>query len=110
VEGYMDAIAAHQFGFSNVVASMGTALTAQQVSSIKRYVDRVFLALDADAAGQMATLRAIDSVRESFSEENAPVVESNSLIRFERAMAAEVRIVLLEGGKDPDELIRADVE
>lgn len=110
VEGYMDAIAAHQFGFGNVVASMGTALTSQQVSSIRRYVDRVFLALDADAAGQMATLRAIDSVRESFSDDSAPVVESNSLIRFERALAAEVRIVLLEGGKDPDELIRADVE
>ena len=108
VEGYMDAIAAHQFGYNNVVASMGTALTAQQVSSIRRYVDRVFLALDADAAGQMATLRAIDSVRESFSDDSTPVVESNALIRFERAMAAEVRIVLLEGGKDPDEMIRAD--
>lgn len=108
VEGYMDAITAHQFGFTNVVASMGTALTSQQVSSIRRYVDRVFLALDADAAGQMATLRAIDSVRESFSDDETPIVGSNSLVRFERALAAEVRIVLLEGGKDPDELIRSD--
>ncbi|CAN5183110.1 DNA primase [soil metagenome] len=108
VEGYMDAIAAHQFGFSNVVASMGTALTSQQVGSIRRYVDRVFLALDADAAGQMATLRAIDSVRESFSDESAPTVGADTLVRFERALAAEVRIVLLEGGKDPDELIRSD--
>lgn len=108
VEGYMDAITAHQFGFGNVVASMGTALTSQQVGSIRRYVDRVFLALDADAAGQMATLRAIDSVRESFSDESAPTIGADNLVRFERALAAEVRIVLLEGGKDPDELIRTD--
>jgi len=108
VEGYMDAIAAHQFGYTNVVASMGTALTSQQVGSIRRYVDRVFLALDADTAGQIATLRAIDSVRESFSDESSPSVSSNSLIRFEKSLAAEVRIVPLEGGKDPDEIIRDD--
>jgi DNA primase len=108
VEGYMDAIAAHQFGFTNVVASMGTALTSQQVGSIRRYVDRVFLALDADAAGELATLRAIDAVRESFVNESMPTVDSNSLIRFERAVAAEVRIVPLSGGKDPDEMIRSD--
>lgn len=108
VEGYMDAIAAHQFGYENVVASMGTALTSQQVAAIRRYVDRVFLALDADTAGQMATLRAIDSVRESFSDEATPSVGSNTLVRFESALAAEVRIVLIDGGKDPDELIRAD--
>jgi DNA primase len=108
VEGYMDAIAAHQYGYTNAVASMGTALTSQQVSSIRRYVDKVFLALDADAAGQMATMRAIDAVRESFSADNAIVVDPNSLIRFERALDAEVRIVALTGGKDPDEMIRSD--
>jgi DNA primase len=108
VEGYMDAIAAHQFGYTNVVASMGTALTPQQVGSIRRYVDRVFLALDSDAAGQLATLRAIDSVRESFSDDSSPTVSSNSLIRFEKSLAAEVRIVPLAGGKDPDEIIRAE--
>lgn len=110
VEGYMDAIAAHQFGFSNAVASMGTALTPQQVGSIRRYVDRVYLALDADAAGQRATLRAIDSVRESFSDEETPVVDARHLIHFERGLAAEVRIVPLEGGKDPDEIIRSDID
>lgn len=108
VEGYMDAITAHQFGYTNTVASMGTALTSQQVSSVRRYVDRVFLALDADAAGQMATMRAIDAVRESFSDDNAVVVDGRNLIRFERALDAEVRIVALTGGKDPDEMIRTD--
>lgn len=108
VEGYMDAIAAHQFGYSHAVASMGTALTSQQVSSIRSYVDRVFLALDADAAGQMATMRAIDAVRESFADDNAVVVDGRNLISFERALDAEVRIVALTGGKDPDDMIRTD--
>jgi DNA primase len=108
VEGYMDAIAAHQFGFQNVVASMGTALTDLQVQSIRRYVDRVFLALDADAAGQLATLRAIDALRDSFADEATPQVSARRMIRFERSLGAEIRVVLLSEGKDPDELIRAD--
>src|SRR5699024_2308542 len=60
VEGYMDAIAAHQFRYRNVVASMGTALTEAQVRLIRRGVDRIILALDADVAGQMATIRGLD--------------------------------------------------
>src|SRR5699024_3242783 len=51
VEGYVDAITAHQFGYRNVIASMGTALTEQQIAQIKRGANRVVLALDADAAG-----------------------------------------------------------
>lgn len=108
VEGYMDAIAAHQHGFDNVVASMGTALTPTQVSSIRRYVDRVFLALDSDAAGQLATLRGIDAVRDSFADDERAQVRPGSMVRFERTLGAEIRIVLIEDGKDPDELIRAD--
>jgi DNA primase len=108
VEGYMDAIAAHQFGFENVVASMGTALTPNQVSSIRRYVDRVFLALDSDAAGQIATLRGIDAMRESFAEDERAQVRPGAMVRFERTLGAEIRVVLIENGKDPDELIRAD--
>lgn len=108
VEGYMDALTAHQFGFLNVVASMGTALADGQVTLIRRYVDRVFLALDSDAAGQLATLRAVDALRESFSDESTPAVSATGLVRFERALGAEIRIVVLTRGKDPDELIRSD--
>ncbi|HYI16332.1 MAG TPA: toprim domain-containing protein, partial [Thermomicrobiales bacterium] len=108
VEGYMDAIAAHQFGFENVVASMGTALTPTQVSSIRRYVDRVYLALDSDAAGQLATLRGIDSMRESFADDERVEVLPGNLVRFERTLGAEIRVVLLPHGKDPDDYIRAD--
>ena len=53
----MDAIAAHQFGHANVVAAMGTALTEAQIGLVKRLSKHIVLALDADAAGQMATLR-----------------------------------------------------
>jgi DNA primase len=106
VEGYMDAIAAHQHGFENVVASMGTALTPAQVSSVRRYVDRVFLALDSDAAGQLATLRGIEAMRESFADEARAEVRPGQMVRFERTLGAEIRIVVLPHGKDPDEFIR----
>ncbi len=59
VEGYMDVIAAHQFGFNNVVACMGTAVTEEQLRTLERYTNNYVLALDADAAGQQATLRAL---------------------------------------------------
>jgi DNA primase len=108
VEGYMDAIAAHQFGYENVVASMGTALTPAQVSSVRRYVDRVFMALDSDDAGQLATLRGIEAMRDSFADEERVEVRPGQLVRFERTLGAEIRIVVLPHGKDPDELIRAD--
>ena len=110
VEGYMDAIAAHQFGYDNVVASMGTAVTPNQVSSIRRYLDRVYLSLDADAAGQLATLRGIDAMRESFADDERADVRPNQMVRFERTIGAEIRIVVLPEGKDPDEFIRSHAE
>jgi DNA primase len=108
VEGYMDAIAAHQHGYDNVVASMGTALTPSQVSAIRRYVETVYLALDADAAGQLATLRGIEAMRESFADDERVEVRPGNLVRFERTLGAEIRVVVLPHGKDPDEFIRAD--
>src|SRR5579875_192375 len=113
VEGYMDAIAAHQFGFTNVVASMGTALTEAQARLLRRGIDRILLALDADAAGQMATLRGLDVMRESFGDADRPVVEVGdhfrTVIRFQRSLKRDIRIVRIPTGKDPDELIRRDV-
>ena len=61
VEGYMDAIAAHQYGYTNVVASMGTALTENQVSQLKSLATNFILALDPDTAGQEATLRSLEA-------------------------------------------------
>ena len=108
VEGYMDAIAAHQFDFPNTVASMGTALTEGQVMAIRSYVDKVYIALDSDTAGQLATVRAIDTLRESFASNDQYAVDHRGLIRTGQSLDAEIRIVSLLQGKDPDDLIRAD--
>ncbi|HEV2074466.1 MAG TPA: DNA primase [Thermomicrobiales bacterium] len=110
VEGYMDAITAHQFGFNNVVASMGTALTEQQVAQIKRGSSRIVLALDSDAAGQMATLRGLETMADALDAEVRPVPTPNGLLRFERKLKAEISIVQLAEGKDPDEIIRKSPE
>jgi DNA primase len=71
----MDVIAAHQFGYENVVASMGTALTESQVSQIKRGSARIVLALDADAAGQMATIRGIETMQDSLDADMMPDID-----------------------------------
>jgi len=90
VEGYTDVMAAHQAGFANVVASLGTALTAGQVELANRYADAVALAYDVDLAGEAATQRGL-------LEELGPVV-------------SKVRVIRIPAGKDPDELIRTDPE
>lgn len=110
VEGYMDAIAAHQFGHGNVVAQMGTALTAAQVDLAKRFTRNIVLALDSDAAGQMATERGLDALREGLTDDDVPVLTPDRLIRWEQKLKAEIKIVQLPEGKDPDELIRKSPE
>lgn len=108
VEGYMDVITAHQFGYHNVVASMGTALTEAQVGQIKRGADRVILALDADAAGQLATIRGLETMSSALDADLAPTVSASGLLQFERKLKTDIRIVQLQGGKDPDEIIKQD--
>lgn len=91
VEGNMDALTAHQFGVQNVVASSGTALTFEQLTLIKRFTGNVAIAFDADNAGINATLRGLDLARQ---------MDLNiRVISYDPAIA-----------KDPDELIRKDVE
>ena len=109
VEGYMDVIAAHQHGYRNVVATMGTAVTERQLALVKRLSQRVVMALDADAAGQMATLRTIESIGEAADDEEA-VADPAGMIRFERRLKTDISIVELPSGKDPDELIRSAPE
>ncbi len=112
VEGYMDAIAAHQFGHPNVVAAMGTAVTEAQIGQVKRLSRHIVLALDADAAGQMATLRSLEMLPSALDAEAVPVAvplpgpDARAVIRWERKLNADVSIVRLPEGKDPDELIR----
>lgn len=84
-EGYMDVIAVNQAGFTDAVATLGTALTVEQAMLMKRYCDEVVICYDADEAGQKATSRAISILR------NAGLV---------------VRVLSIPDGKDPDEFIR----
>ena len=108
VEGYMDVLAAHQFGHQNVIASMGTAITESQLGLLKRYSKNVVLALDADTAGQAAMVRALESLPAGESE-SVPVA-GRDLIYFEKRLSVNIKVLALPVGKDPDEMIRADSE
>lgn len=110
VEGYMDAIAAHQFGHPNVVAAMGTALTEAQVGLVKRFSKNIVLALDADAAGQMATVRSLESMPDALDHTEVAVPDAQGMVRFERKLDARITILQLPEGKDPDELLRRTPE
>lgn len=104
VEGYFDVVMAHQKGHANVVASMGTALTERQVAILKRLTRNLALALDADAAGDEATLRAIVTVGQALGKVTVPVPTSSG-IRYQTTYHGEVRVVSLPPGKDPDEVL-----
>ncbi|MFN8516520.1 MAG: DNA primase [Chloroflexia bacterium] len=101
VEGYMDAIMAHQVGHANVVASMGTALTEQQVGLLKRLTSRIILALDADAAGQAAMLRGIDTMRQALDYDEVATVDARALVRFERKLSTDILVLNIRKGRIP---------
>ena len=104
VEGYMDALTAHQHGFDNVVASMGTAITDKQLAILKNLTRNLILALDADTAGEEAISRSGEML-----DKMLPVPPSfYGWVRYEDAHNAEVKILVLPQGKDPDELITED--
>lgn len=85
VEGYMDCISLHQYGITNVVASLGTALTSEQAKLLKRYADRVIIAYDSDLAGRTATIRGLKILKKE---------------------GFDLRVLTVPQGKDPDEFIR----
>lgn len=85
VEGYLDAITAHQYGARNVVAALGTSLTKDQAQLLMRYTMDVLVAFDADAAGVKATLRSLDLLQ---------------------GLGCRVRVVSIPEGKDPDDFFR----
>jgi DNA primase len=114
VEGYMDVIAAHQCGFENVVATMGTSLTERQVRLLKRQTRNIVLALDADAAGSEAALRGHEVVEEALKDsgdrDTVPVVTWRGLVRYQDAAAVELKVAALPAGRDPDDVIRSEPE
>ncbi|MBI3176674.1 MAG: toprim domain-containing protein, partial [Chloroflexi bacterium] len=107
VEGYMDVMAAHQAGFANVVSAMGTALTETQLRLMKKYARRIVLALDADAAGDKATLRGLSVAQEAFDHDTTPTFDARGLIRNEGKLQADIRVFTLPDGLDPDDLINS---
>ena len=86
VEGNIDVVSLHQAGFDSAVASLGTSLTPEQARLISRYVNEVVIAYDSDGAGQKAAKRAIGLLE---------------------PLDLKVKVLQLEGGKDPDEFIKA---
>ena len=108
VEGYTDAIAAHQHGFNNVVAAMGTAITPAQVRLLRWMAKRLVLALDADTAGAAATRRSLEMVREAGVRDQPDGRGLDSLVRHEDQLEAQIFVATLPPGKDPDEVIRED--
>lgn len=84
VEGYMDVISLHQRGITNVVAPLGTALTQQQGWLLRKSTEKMILSFDSDEAGIMAKMRALDILQD---------------------MGCDIRILQMEGAKDPDEYI-----
>ncbi|HAU31874.1 MAG: DNA primase [Desulfotomaculum sp. 46_296] len=85
MEGYMDVIIAHQYGFTGAVASLGTSLTDGQCRTLLRYTKEILIAYDADTAGVNATLRGLDLLQE---------------------LGGRVRVISIPQGKDPDDYIR----
>jgi DNA primase len=106
VEGYMDVLMAHQHQIANVVASMGTALTEDQLRLLKRFSKRLALALDADAAGYQATLRGMTLAQETLAQRVVPVPTPRGLIKYESHLDIDIRIITLPQGQDPDKVIR----
>jgi len=109
VEGYMDVMMAHQEGRKNVVASMGTALTSKQFRGLNRLTKRFILALDADAAGQQAIERGIEIAWESLDRHRLPVRSRGRRAESEYHLDAELRVLVVPEGKDPDDIIRDNV-
>lgn len=85
VEGYMDLIAAQTAGYSNIVASLGTAFTLEQAKLLLRHANEIMFAYDSDAAGQNATIRALETAK---------------------TLGAAVKVIAIPDGKDPDDFIR----
>jgi DNA primase len=107
-EGYMDTITAHEFGFDNTVASMGTALTEKQISTLRKLTKNIIFALDSDSAGREATSRSTPTIYEQIPYENwMPWTDRNL---FSELVKHEIQFVDIRGGKDPDEIIRKSPE
>jgi DNA primase len=123
VEGYVDAVIAHQYGTKQTVACIGSAITEKHIQQIKKLTKQVTLALDPDAAGMAATEHGIQEAMKAFDRTVVPVPltadrhlmrssgyrrEPRGMIRLEERVDAEINVLQLPMGEDPDEVIRRD--
>jgi DNA primase len=108
VEGYMGVIGPYQHGFRNNVAQMGTALTEYQLKMLKKYTDRFIIAMDSDAAGQKATLRGLQLARDALDRTTELVFDAHGLLRQEGRLNADIRVLTLPPGLDPDDVTNRD--
>ena len=107
VEGYVDCLMAHQHGFPETVAALGTAFTPAQLSLLQRHAEEVITVFDADAAGGKASARAEEMMEEMMTLRDLgwSVAQTG---RFERAGYFPVKVAVLPAGHDPDSLLRAE--
>src|SRR5438067_2909610 len=105
VEGYVDCLMAHQHGFTETVAALGTAFTAAQLGVLRRYCDEVITFFDADAAGQKAAERAEELLEPSSGGMTWGVNRAGA---FDATGALRVKVALLPAGHDPDTFLRAE--
>ncbi len=108
VEGYMDVMIPHQAGYRNVVAPMGTALSEAHLKQLQRLTDRFILALDPDTAGIQGTLKGLDTARQTLDRDPDPVFDARGLVGSGGRLKADIRVLTLPDGLDPDELILQD--
>ncbi|HWZ17426.1 MAG TPA: DNA primase [Ktedonobacteraceae bacterium] len=123
VEGYVDAVIAHQYGTKQTVACIGSAITEKHIQQIKKLTKQVTLALDPDEAGIAATEHGIQEALKAFDRTVVPVPmaadrrlmrspgykrEPRGMIRLEERVDAEINVLQLPIGEDPDEVIRRD--
>ncbi|HEX4205166.1 MAG TPA: DNA primase [Ktedonobacteraceae bacterium] len=122
VEGYVDALIAHQYGTKQTVACIGSAITEKHILQLKKLTKQVTLALDPDAAGYAATEHGIEEAMRSFDRTVVPVPmapapadgrrtkkqQARGIIRLEEKVDAEINILQLPPGEDPDEVIKRD--
>jgi len=124
VEGYVDAVIAHQYGTKQTVACIGSAITEKHIQQLKSLTKQVTLALDPDSAGEAATERGIQEALKAFDRTVVPVPivsenyvkhvrgkkgqEQRGIIRLEEQVDADINVAQLPPGEDPDEFIRRD--
>src|SRR2546426_6671447 len=120
VEGYVDAVIAHQYGTKQTVACIGSAITEKHIVQLKKLTKQVTLALDPDEAGESATEHGIQEALKTFDRIVVPIplatsnpvagsrkrYEPRGMIRLEEQVDAEINVLQLPAGEDPDEVIR----